>query len=203
MSSLIFSYLIAITLLTITPGLDTTLIVRTATIESRSKAFQTVLGINFGCMVWGLIVAVGVGAIILASDLAFMILKWLGAIYLAWLGLNMLMNPRYSIATQRNTIGQTNWFMRGFLGNLLNPKVGVFYISFLPQFIPPHASVIYWMIGLVSIHIILGITWSLFLIYMVDHIKPYLRNSRFIKYMDQLTGCIFLIFAVKLFLAKR
>lgn len=203
MSSLIIPYLIAITLLTITPGLDSTLIVRTATIESRSKAFQTALGINFGCMVWGFIVAVGIGSIILASDLAFMILKWLGAIYLAWLGLNMLIKPRHSIEEPQKTIDQTNWFLRGFLGNLLNPKVGIFYITFLPQFIPSHASVIYWMIGLVSIHIVLGITWSLFLIYMIDRIKPYFKKAIFIKYMNQLTGCVFMMFAVKLFLAKR
>ena len=91
MSTMLISYLIAITLLTLTPGLDTTLIIRTATIEGKVKAFQAALGINLGCIVWGIIVACGLGALLMTSDLAFNALKWMGAAYLTWLGFNLIL----------------------------------------------------------------------------------------------------------------
>ena len=75
MSMLLIPYLIAISILTITPGLDTTLIIRTATLEGKTKAFQAALGINLGCIVWGVIVACGLGALLMTSDLAFNALK--------------------------------------------------------------------------------------------------------------------------------
>lgn len=127
MSMLLIPYLIAISILTITPGLDTTLIIRTATLEGKMKAFQAALGINLGCIVWGVIVACGLGALLMTSDLAFNALKWIGAIYLTWLGLNLLLKPRSQLASLNNSaVTRQNWFMKGFWGNLLNPKVGIF-----------------------------------------------------------------------------
>ncbi len=164
MTTILIPYLIAITLLTLTPGLDTTLIIRTATLEGKSKAFQTAVGISLGCIVWGIVVACGLGALLMASDLAFNILKWMGAAYLAWLGLNMILKPRSQLANMQesnsNVPSSQNWFIKGFLGNLLNPKVGIFYISFLPQFIPPQASAVTWVMGLVMIHVVIGMLWS-------------------------------------------
>lgn len=130
MTTILIPYLIAITLLTLTPGLDTTLIIRTATLEGKSKAFQAAVGISLGCIAWGIVVACGLGALLMASDLAFNILKWMGAAYLAWLGLNMILKPRSQLADMQennsNVPSSQNWFIKGFLGNLLNPKVGIF-----------------------------------------------------------------------------
>ncbi|MEM9995626.1 MAG: LysE family translocator, partial [Acinetobacter pittii] len=103
MTTILIPYLIAITLLTLTPGLDTTLIIRTATLEGKSKAFQAAVGICLGCIVWGIVVACGLGALLMASDLAFNILKWMGAAYLAWLGLNMILKPRTQLADMQET----------------------------------------------------------------------------------------------------
>lgn len=204
MSMLLIPYLIAISILTITPGLDTTLIIRTATLEGKTKAFQAALGINLGCIVWGVIVACGLGALLMTSDLAFNALKWIGAIYLTWLGLNLLLKPRSQLASLNNSAATTqNWFMKGFWGNLLNPKVGIFYISFLPQFIPQSASPVIWTMSLVMIHVVIGLIWSIFLIAAMQSISAYLKQPKFIRYMDRITGSIFILFALKLALSKR
>lgn len=204
MSMLLIPYLIAISILTITPGLDTTLIIRTATLEGKMKAFQAALGINLGCIVWGVIVACGLGALLMTSDLAFNALKWIGAIYLTWLGLNLLLKPRSELASLNNSaVTRQNWFMKGFWGNLLNPKVCIFYISFLPQFIPQSASPVIWTMSLVMIHVVIGLIWSIFLIAAMQSISAYLKQPKFIRYMDRVTGSIFILFALKLALSKR
>ncbi|MCH7313688.1 LysE family translocator [Acinetobacter sp. ANC 3882] len=203
MFTTLIPYLIAITLLTLTPGLDTTLIIRTATLEGKAKAFQAALGINLGCIVWGVIVACGLGALLMTSDLAFNALKWMGAIYLTWLGLNLLLKPRTQLANINETTATQNWFIKGFWGNLLNPKVGIFYISFLPQFIPQSSSPVIWTMGLVMIHVLIGFIWSIFLISAMQSISGYLKRPKFIKYMDRITGSIFILFALKLAFSKR
>ncbi|EXB49237.1 LysE family translocator [Acinetobacter sp. 1000160] len=203
MTTMLIPYLIAITLLTITPGLDTTLIIRTATLEGKAKAFQAALGINLGCIVWGVIVACGLGALLMTSDLAFNLLKWMGAIYLAWLGLNLILKPRSQLAGLNDSTTAQNWFIKGFWGNLLNPKVGIFYISFLPQFIPQSSSPIIWTMGLVMIHVMIGLFWSIFLIVAMQSISAYLKQPKFIQYMDRITGSVFILFALKLALSKR
>lgn len=204
MSMLLIPYLIAISILTITPGLDTTLIIRTATLKGKMKAFQAALGINLGCVMWGVIVACGLGALLMTSDLAFNALKWIGAIYLTWLGLNLLLKPRSQLASLNNSAVTTpNWFMKGFWGNLLNPKVGIFYISFLPQFIPQSASPVIWTMSLVMIHVVIGLIWSIFLIAAMQSISAYLKQPKCIRYMDRVTGSIFILFALKLALSKR
>ncbi|ENW80601.1 hypothetical protein F909_01887 [Acinetobacter sp. ANC 3929] len=203
MTTMLIPYLIAITLLTVTPGLDTTLIIRTATLEGKAKAFQAALGINLGCIVWGMIVACGLGALLMTSDLAFNALKWMGAIYLTWLGLNLLLKPRTQLADINETTSTQNWFIKGFWGNLLNPKVGIFYISFLPQFIPQSSSPVIWTMGLVMIHVLIGFIWSIFLISAMQSISGYLKRPKFIKYMDRITGSIFILFALKLAFSKR
>ncbi|ENX38749.1 LysE family translocator [Acinetobacter courvalinii] len=203
MTTMLIPYLIAITLLTITPGLDTTLIIRTATLEGKAKAFQAALGINLGCIVWGVIVACGLGALLMTSDLAFNLLKWMGALYLAWLGLNLILKPRSQLAGLNDSTTAQNWFIKGFWGNLLNPKVGIFYISFLPQFIPQSSSPIIWTMGLVMIHVVIGLFWSIFLIVAMQSISAYLKQPKFIQYMDRITGSVFLLFALKLAFSKR
>lgn len=203
MISILIPYLVAITALTITPGLDTTLIIRTATLENKSKAFQAALGINFGCIIWGIIVACGLGALLTTSVVAFNLLKWIGASYLVWLGFNMIFKPRSQLHEAQSSAHSQNWFIKGFLGNLLNPKVGIFYLSFLPQFIPQHASPMIWIIGLVMIHVFLSLIWSILLISAMQPISSYLKKPKFMKYMDRITGSIFILFACKLAFSKK
>ncbi len=93
--------------------------------------------------------------------------------------------------------------MRGLLGNVLNPKMGVFYVSFLPQFIPAGHLPLMWTFLLVAIHVAIGTLWSLTLILATRYAAAVLRQPRFIKAMDRVTGGLFMLFAVKLALSSR
>ncbi|MGY2164652.1 LysE family translocator [Pseudomonas tolaasii] len=200
----LLAFTFAATLLTLTPGLDTALVLRTATVEGKRQALQATLGINAGCLVWGAAVAFGLGALIAVSELAYNALKYCGAAYLAWLGLNMLLRPRRSLAAaDAEAKPSNNWFLKGMLGNVLNPKVGIFYVSFLPQFIAHGQSLIAWTFGLVSIHVVLGLVWSLVLIGATQPLSGFLRRENVIQWMDRTTGLIFVLFAARLAFSKR
>lgn len=200
----LIAFTFAATLLTLTPGLDTALVLRTATVEGKRQAARAALGINVGCFIWGAVVAFGLGALIAVSEVAFAVLKYCGAAYLAWLGVNMLLRPRRSMSPlegQRKTV--QNWFFKGMLGNVLNPKIGIFYVSFLPQFIPQGQPLITWTFGLVSIHVVIGLLWSAILIAATQPLSGVLRREKVIAWMDRCTGVIFVLFAARLALSKR
>ncbi|WP_085676019.1 MULTISPECIES: LysE family translocator [unclassified Pseudomonas] len=200
----LIAFTLAATLLTLTPGLDTALILRTATVEGRKQGMRAALGINAGCLLWGAAVAFGLGALIAVSELAYNILKYCGAAYLAWLGVNMLLRPRRSLAPAGEDGQRTaNWFLKGMLGNLLNPKVGIFYVSFLPQFIPQGQPLVAWTFGLVSIHVVLGLLWAMALIGATQPLAGLLRRGKVIQWMDRATGLVFVLFAARLALGKR
>ncbi|WP_312757607.1 LysE family translocator [Pantoea brenneri] len=201
-SLLAFSF--AALLLTLTPGLDTALILRTACAEGGKKAFQAAIGIDTGCFIWGALVALGLGALLAVSELAYTILKICGAGYLCWLGLQLLRRPRSSFSeNDGNTSSQGNWFVKGMLGNVLNPKIGIFYVSFLPQFIPAGHSPLIWTFILVSIHVLIGTLWSVTLIMSTHFASGILKKSRVIRAMDRATGGLFLCFAARLAFSTR
>ncbi|MFJ7141883.1 MAG: LysE family translocator [Pseudomonas protegens] len=200
----LLAFTLAATLLTLTPGLDTALVLRTATVEGRRQALRAALGINAGCLLWGAAVAFGLGALIAVSELAFNLLKYCGAAYLAWLGLNMLLRPRRAFAPAGTAEKPgANWFLKGMLGNVLNPKVGIFYVSFLPQFIPQGQPLVLWTFGLVSIHVVLGLLWSLLLMGATRSLAGVLQREKVIQWMDRTTGMIFVLFAARLALSRR
>ncbi|WP_075182622.1 LysE family translocator [Pantoea sp. 1.19] len=199
----LLAFTFAATLLTLTPGLDTALILRTSAVEGTQKAIQAQLGINAGCLAWAAAVAFGLGALIAVSELAYNLLKWCGAAYLAWLGVLMLLNPRQRMGEVRLEGSTQNWFVRGFFGNLLNPKVGIFYVSFLPQFIPSGHSPVLWTFGLVFIHILLGTLWSGLLIGSTRRLSGLLKRQGVVQWLDRTTGAVFLLFAARLALSRR
>jgi len=200
----LFAFSLAALLLTLTPGLDTALILRTACAEGGKKAFHAALGIDAGCFVWGVLVALGLGALLAVSEMAYTVLKVCGAVYLSWLGLQLLIRPRSSFSDDDDNNGsQGNWFIRGMLGNVLNPKMGIFYVSFLPQFIPAGHSPLIWTFILVSIHVSIGTIWSLILILSTHFASAALKKRRVVQVMDRATGGLFLCFAAKLAMSTR
>jgi len=200
----LLAYTLAATLLTLTPGLDTALILRTATADGGRKAFNAALGIDAGCFIWGALVAFGLGALLAASEFAYTLLKWCGAAYLCWLGIQLLLRPRRQFTlSQDNQTRASNSFMRGLLGNVLNPKMGVFYVSFLPQFIPTGHSPVVWTFLLVAIHVLIGTLWSLTLILATRFASGMLKRPSVVKWMDRTTGIVFLLFAARLAMSKR
>lgn len=202
----VLAFTAAAALLTLTPGLDTALVLRTGAVEGRAKAMQAALGIGLGCLAWGLAVGAGLGALLLTSRLAYDALRWAGALYLMVLGARMLLAPRQSlgaVATAPADLRPSNWFLRGFLTNLLNPKVGVFYVSFLPQFIPAGANVLAWSAGLTAIHSLLGIAWFTALLTALGGLFTRLQSPTTLRRLDRLGGAVFISFGLKLALDAR
>jgi threonine/homoserine/homoserine lactone efflux protein len=176
------AFVTAASLLTITPGLDTALVLRTAVGGSPRTA----------------------APLLAASKLAYVILRWIGAAYLLWVGYKMLRNPRRTfVAGQDNGRLQRSGFVTGALTNLLNPKVGIFYVSFLPQFVPPNISVGPYILLLGAIHALLGLIWFACLIAATQPIARFLRRSAVVQACDRLTGGMFIAFGLGLALQTR
>jgi threonine/homoserine/homoserine lactone efflux protein len=200
----LIAFTLAAALLTITPGLDTALVLRTAAAEGPRRAFAAALGICLGCLAWGALVAVGLGMLLEASELAYLALKWIGAAYLLYLGVRLILVPRGgALADRSEPAARANWFARGLLTNLLNPKVGAFYVSFLPQFIPAGASVPLTTLALAAIHAALGLIWFLLLIGATRPLARALRSRRIVATLDRLTGGVLIFFGLKLAFGRQ
>lgn len=200
----LLAFSVAAALLTITPGMDTALILRTAAVEGSRRALAAALGISLGCLIWGAGVAVGLGALLTASQTAYTILKWAGAAYLTWMGLNLLLRPRrsYEPAASDAPSPAGGWFRRGLTTNLLNPKIGVFYVSFLPQFVPADVPAAPFIFGLAAMHAVIGAAWSCALIAATRPIAGALRKRGVVTWLDRVTGGVFVAFAAKLALSR-
>ena len=198
------AFIAAASVLTITPGLDTALVLRTAITGNSRGAALAGLGIAVGCFCWASLVALGLGALLTASELAYMMLRWIGAAYLVWTGYQMLRHPRLRFVVD---VGQVQdiraSFGTGALTNLLNPKVGVFYVSFLPQFVPNGVSVAPYILLLGAIHALLGLIWFACLIMATRPIAGFLRRPATVRTCDRVTGAIFVAFGVGLALSSR
>lgn len=204
----LIAFCIAAGLLTIAPGLDTALVLRTAAAEGPRDAGLAALGIVAGCLTWGAAVALGLGAVLAASQVAFNVLKWAGALYLVWLGLNLLFKPRSRFGIEPDdpvvsAARDRNWLGRGYLTNLLNPKVGVFYVSFLPQFLPAHIPAGPFIFLLAVLHALMGLVWFALLIFATRPIARALKRPAVIRRLDRMTGVVFLSFGVKLALVRQ
>lgn len=207
----LIAYSIAAGLLTITPGLDTALVLRTAAVQGSRHAALAGLGIVSGCLIWGSAVALGLGALLSASQLAFTVLKWAGAAYLVWLGLHLLLMPRSRFevdapaadSSPKRRPRRDGWLRRGLLTNLLNPKVGVFYVSFLPQFVPAHVAAAPYIFLLAALHALMGLAWFAALILATRPIGRFLKRAATVRVLDRLTGLVFVGFGVKLATARQ
>ncbi|HUO12432.1 MAG TPA: LysE family translocator, partial [Caulobacteraceae bacterium] len=184
----LLAYFVAATLLAITPGLDTAMVLRTALAEGPRRAAMAAMGIGCGCLAWGLGVALGLGALLAASKAAYAMLRWAGAAYLCWLGANLILRPRSRFELGVPPTGGGNWWERGLATNLLNPKVGAFYVSFLPQFVPANVPAAPFIMLLASIHVALGLIWSTCLILAAHPAKRWLQRRAVLRWLDRATG---------------
>jgi len=195
-------------LLTITPGLDTALVLRTAASEGARPATLTAVGIVTACFGWAIMVALGLGALLAASQLGYTILRALGACYLLFVGCRLLLRPRHEFLESGPDPGSGRLvaraaFARGALTNLLNPKVGIFYVSFLPQFIPSGVPVAGFILLLGAIHAVLGVIWFACLITATQPLSRLLRRPAVVVSLDRLTGGLFIAFGLGLALRAR
>ncbi len=194
-------------ILTITPGVDTTLVLRSAVSGGRRSAVGAGVGVTLGLLAWGASAAIGLRAILAASKLAF--LKWAGAAYLLWLGVGLLLAPRSTppLAGTGNAApgagGHVTSHRRGFLTNVLNPKVGVFYIAFLPQFIAQHADIALFCFALAAIRALLTAIWFAAIIAFTFPLQRFFQRKGVVPAMDRPTGGVFVAFGVRLALSRQ
>lgn len=199
----LLTFTVAAALLAATPGVDTALVLRALVTSGARRALQAALGISAGCLVWGAVVALGLGALLTASTLAFNVLKLAGAAYLFWQGLKLL--RRKSTPAQVLTAGPAplgSAFWTGFLTNVLNPKVGVFYVTLLPQFMVADVPAGPYIFALAGIHVGLSLLWFVLLVAAAKPLQKWLARSRVQTAMDRITGAVFVAFGLKLVAAQ-
>ncbi|QLE75651.1 LysE family translocator [Streptomyces rectiverticillatus] len=208
------SFALIVGLLTLTPGLDTALILRTAAVGHHRRVWGVVLGIQTGTLLWGVLSSLGITAVLTASHLAYAMLRWAGAAYLVWMGGRILIPAlrRRQAGTEpgplpdaADTPGKPDagdsfrgGWRRGTVTNLLNPKMGAFYVAVLPQFIPTGASHLASGTMLAGVHILLATLWSGVLIAFARALRTSLRRPSARRILDRISGTVIAGFGVHL-----
>jgi len=207
----LLSFTLAAGLLTITPGLDTALVLRTAAVEGGKQALLAGVGICSGCLLWGAAASIGLSALLAVSGFAYSVLLIVGAIYLGYLGIKLFIRAFASTSSngaagpvwkEDQSTGSSLWFKRGLLTNLLNPKVGVFYLSFLPQFIPADVQVWSFSVLLALFHATEGFLWFVLLTSATESLSGWLRRRSVVVVLDSAIGTILIAFGLKLVFEK-
>jgi len=197
--AIFLAFIAAATVLTITPGVDTAMVLRAAATEGPKSAALAGVGIAIGCLIWAGVVSLGLGALLQASELAYTTLRWIGAAYLMWIGAKLIWKPRTAwVDSGGGTPSGLSAMRAGFFTNITNPKIGVFYVTFLPQFIPHGANVAAYSFLLALVHIALSVVWFAALIAATVPLGRMLRRPSVTKTLDRVTGSIFIAFGIKL-----
>ena len=194
--------------MTIAPGLDTAIVLRTSAAESTRNGILAAFGIGAGCLLWGAAAALGLDALLAASPLAFVVLKWVGASYLVWLGLQLLFKRKgahgqLDPARPGGVVSGWAALRRGFATNILNPKVGLFYITLLPQFVPADAKGVEPALLLACIHVALAVAWFTVLAAGAALVRKLLQRPAIARGLDLATGCVFVGFGASLVVAAH
>ena len=202
----------AVLVLNATPGVDLLLTVSRTLSGGARAGFATALGINAGCVVHALAAAFGLAALLALHPQAFLALQWAGAAYLAWLGLGMLRQAWRPAATAAATdarpgtkVAPSAWaeFRTGLVTNVLNPKVALFFLAFLPQFVPaasPHKTVSFLLLGA---WFVLQSTIFLFgLVLMAARLARWQTPTRARRWGVGIGGLLFIALALRLAAAK-
>ena len=188
--------------LTLTPGLDTALVLRAALTRGRRDAAATAAGIVAGLFVWGAAAAVGVSALLTASRVAYDALRLVGAAYLVWFGLRLLVRAVRvaAAAAPEGTAQSSPWraARQGLATNQLNPKVGVFYVALLPQFLPSGSNSLAVGLLLAGVHALISVAWFALLILLASALTARLRRPSTVRVIDGVTGTALVGFGMKL-----
>ncbi len=203
------AYLVLATALAVAPGLDVVFVIANGMRHQIKGAIASALGIGFGSVIHAIAAALGISAIVAASPTAFDILRYAGAIYLAFLGVQALrswLNYTNNLDPNQTIIEVSAWsvFRRGLITNILNPKVIVFYLALLPQFINVelgHVGLQIFLLG--CIHNIIGITFLISIGIAAGRASGWLVTTSFGKWMDGIAGVFFLGLAVRLLIADK
>ncbi|MCP3891608.1 MAG: LysE family translocator [Desulfobulbaceae bacterium] len=201
-----FTCLVAVTLLTLTPGVDTLLVIRNSGRGGWNDGAASSLGICSGLFVHATLSALGISMLLLHTAWAFTGLKLAGAAYLIWLGAcswkqaykndKPIIAPNGSTPVQPVTLRRS--IQEGFLSNVLNPKTIIFYMAFLPQFIDPAKSPLLQSLLVALIHFCVGMFYQCVLAAMVDRARNWLQNCTVNRVFNGLTGSIMMFIGLRL-----
>ncbi len=205
-TSALLAFAVVATLMTLVPGVDTALILRSAVTRSRIDALVAALGICSGVFVWGIMAAAGASAVLAASQLAYQLLTYAGAAYLIFLGGQMIYRSlrRKEVAATQVVVATSRWkaFGTGLVTNLLNPKIGVFYIAAIPQFTPADVNALLMGIALSTVHVVLTLAWAGVLILGASLAGKWLSTPKAVTWMDRITGTVLVGFGLKVALSR-
>jgi RhtB (resistance to homoserine/threonine) family protein len=202
------TFIIAGILLNLTPGNDTIFILTKSIAQGRKAGILSVLGIATGSLIHTTLAALGLSIIIAKSVLAFTIVKYAGAAYLLYIGFKMITDRSRldtTISTSTPKINLLKIYRDAVLTNVLNPKVAMFFIAFLPQFIDPHYqnSIIPFMLLGITFTIT-GTIWCLILANFSSFLFSKLRNNqKFSSYLNKVCGAVLIGLGIKIALTSR
>lgn len=212
LTTAVLSFALVAGLLTIVPGLDTAQVLRAAVVHGKKYAFATALGVDAGLLVWGAGAAVGVSSLLIASASAYTALRLAGAGYMIWLGLKLAVAAARggsALGTARTVAckpaAPTLWrsWRRGLLTNLLNPKIGAFYVAVLPQFIPVHAPHLAVGLLLALVHDSESIVWFSGVIFGARSLRHWVDRRSARRLIDGITAAVLFGFGIGLGLRAR
>jgi len=198
--------LVAVTLLTLTPGVDTLLVIRNSARGGWLDGAVSSTGICCGLFVHATVSALGISILLLHTAWAFNALKLAGAAYLIWLGLGswrrVLGRGRQllvgNVHAQPDCFRFWRSFREGFLSNVLNPKAVLFYMAFLPQFINPAEPPLSQSLLVAAMHFCVGMLYQCSLAAMVDRARTLLQRPAVTRVFDALTGSMLMVIGLKL-----
>ncbi|EAQ00480.1 hypothetical protein JNB_09914 [Janibacter sp. HTCC2649] len=194
------AYLIVVLAVVATPGVDVLVTLRNTITSGRRAGFGTVLGVGAGSAVQGVLVSVGVGALIVRVQPLFQAIKWAGVAYLVWLGISAWRSAlagRYAEIDGSADAGMARGFRTGALSNLTNPKMLVFYLALLPQFVEPSASAAVWL-GHALMLPLIGCAWLAVIVLGASRARETLLRRRTRRVIDAVSGAFLVGFAAKL-----
>jgi len=205
-NSQLFTFVLTTLLLTITPGVDTFIVIRNVLRGGWRDGVFTSFGICTGLFFHATLSACGLSIILVHSAFLFNSIKTVGALYLVWLGIITICNATKNHKTiefaRRHSsfeaVEFSKSFREGLLSNVLNPKPAVFYMAFLPQFIGPDDSVFVKSMLLTSIQFAIGIVWLVTLSFTIFRIKRYLTTGPTRRILNTISGSVLIAFGIKL-----
>ena len=196
-------FLVSCILLNLTPGQDTMFILGRSIAQGRKAGLISVMGIMSGVLIHTSLTALGLSAILATSVLAFSIVKFAGAGYLIWIGIDFLRSREHNDKVEnaeKEQLGTLTIYRQGVLTNVLNPKVSLFFLSFLPQFIDPQADFIFTpFVVLGLIFFTTGSIWCTVLVFGSTWVTDKVQNRASVGgILKKLTGTLFVVLGVKL-----
>lgn len=208
----LLSFGLAAVVLIVLPGPDTTVVLRAIVRDGRYGAALTAAGVCCGLLLWLIAAAAGLSALLAASRTGYDVLKIAGACYLAWLGVHTLVaRRRHGAPTEfdgdradaARPVSRRRGFVLGLTTDLLNPKVGVFFVSFLPQFVPHTESVAGFTVLLGALYIAGTAVWFAALVRLAARVGDWLSRPRVRRWLERATGTALLGFAASLLAEAR